>query len=150
MIKQVIILVLVAAVAWLVYQQRRLMFLQTQIGSPDTALSHGALSHSALSQPQLQIQAPTTKLLALTLAVKATPRQLPEGRPLSGQFRVSAPAANAGDIYVADSPASCSTGPRYSINAGQSQEIHISDLAMLYYFGTLNDTLAILAEVTND
>ena len=143
-LERLLLLILTAAVCFVVWRQQKMItqIPPQQIGS--------ALSYGALSQPQLQIQAPKTRLLALTLAIKATPQQLPEGKPLDGQFRVSAPVGNAGVIYVADSPASCSTGPRYSIAAGQSEEIHISNLAMLFYFGTLNDELSILSEVQSN
>ena len=88
-----------------------------------------------------------TRILGITLTVKSEPTQLPEGKPVFRELRVSTPAGNSGDVYLADTPASISTGPRYAIAAGKEQVIKVSEVSSLYYGGTLNDILSIFAEV---
>ena len=88
-----------------------------------------------------------TSILGQTLAIGSEPKQLPYGQPMFGELNVTCPLANSGDVFLADSPVGCSTGPRYVIAAGSEQTIKISEISNLYYFGTADDELAIFAEI---
>lgn len=95
----------------------------------------------------LLTEAKKTRILAQTLTIGSNPNRLPEGKPIHGEVRVSADSSNSGDVYLADSEASISTGPRFTIEAGGSMPIKVTEISSLYYGGTSGDTVSIMAEV---
>ena len=88
-----------------------------------------------------------SSMLGITLSVKDEPKRLPYGQPVYGELKLNTPSTNSGDIYIADSPVSCSTGPRWVIPAGSSETIRVSEISSLYYHGTLGDELSLYAEI---
>jgi hypothetical protein len=140
---ELILLGVVAAVIYLLFRRQpatQLAGVGAYIPAGDTPLL-GSTGAKMLQAPK------ETRMLALTLSVKSEPERLPNGKPAFGELRVSADSGNAGDVYIADTAGACRTGPRFTIEAGDSMPIKASELSKLYYFGTAGDQLSIFAEV---
>jgi hypothetical protein len=92
---------------------------------------------------------PQRGILAITLPVTSTAQQMPYGKTVYGELRVSCPVGNTGSVFIADSPAGCTSGPRYEIAAGDSETIKVTELSSLFFIGTDGDNLSLFSEVEN-
>jgi hypothetical protein len=96
---------------------------------------------------QKQLLPPRKETLAITLTVGSSPIRLPYGRPVNGKCRFTALSTNAGSVFIGDSAASVSSGPRYTLEANDSQDLAVEELSSLYYGGTAGDSLSVFCEI---
>lgn len=90
---------------------------------------------------------PSQAILSVSLPVKATPQQMPYGKTAHNELRLSCPAGNAGSVFVANSSAGCTSGPRYEIASGDQETFKVTEISSLFFIGTAGDTLDIFAEI---
>lgn len=87
-------------------------------------------------------------ILALRLTIGSEPEQLPFAKLTQQSVRFRTPAGNSGDVYLANSYVSANdAGMRYSIPAGNTEKLELSNLDELWISGTLNDYLDLIAEI---
>lgn len=87
-------------------------------------------------------------ILAMRFTVKADPEQLPNRKLIQHCARFRTATGNTGDVYLADCYLSANdTSLRYAIPPGKFDDIKLNKLDDLWYSGTLNDTLDVIAEV---
>ena len=74
--------------------------------------------------------------------------QLPKVRPLFRQARFSTPSTNSDVIYLAGADLeSQSASLRFAIAAGKEFPLPISDLSLIYVYGTADDVLDVICEI---
>lgn len=132
--------VLVVAVGYLIWkdQQKQPIAIATKVGE-DMALPW---NRPTLSYPK------TKKPLAQTFTIGSEPKQFPKGQTVSGVVKVTADDGNAGDIFIGNSYADVLTGQhRYSIFAGDSHDVEVTELSDLWYYGTEGDVVSIITEI---
>ncbi|MFH1031626.1 MAG: hypothetical protein V1767_03555 [Chloroflexota bacterium] len=83
-----------------------------------------------------------TEILSKALVVAAEAKHFPIGKPITGILRVATPSTNAAAVYITGGDKA-----GYAIAAGQSQELRVGDLSLLFYIGTASDILYIFAEI---
>lgn len=77
----------------------------------------------------------------------AKPMQLPAVKPRYSQVRLSAPSTNSGAVYLSDTPVNSeATALRFAVAAGTKFPLKLSDLSLLYAYGTAGDYLDMLCE----
>lgn len=87
-------------------------------------------------------------ILSLRLTVGSEPEQLPNRQLTQHSVRLRTATGNSGDVYLADSYVSANDAEmRYSLPAGSSEKLELSNLDELWYFGTLNDYLYVIGEI---
>lgn len=87
-------------------------------------------------------------ILALRLTVKSNPEQLPDRKLALQSVRFNTPLANTGDVYLANSYVSANDAEmRYALPAGVSEKLKLTNLAELWFSGTLDDYLYVIGEV---
>lgn len=83
------------------------------------------------------------------LTITSEPQQLPKVMPRYEQVRLSTPSGNVGSVYLSGNPAN-SEAPsnRFAIPADARFPLRISDLSLLWAYGTASDVLDLLCETS--
>ena len=73
--------------------------------------------------------------------------QLPAVKPRYSQVRFATPSTNSGAIYLSDTPVNSeATSLRFAVAAGTKFPLKLSDLNLLFAYGTAGDYLDMLCE----
>lgn len=84
------------------------------------------------------------------LQVGAVPIYLPSGMPVS-EVRLITPLANAGAVFLSPSEAAIANpSNRFTIPAGMTLTLHISQLSRICFWGTAGDFLDMFVECKHE
>jgi len=90
-------------------------------------------------------------MFAFRLTLTSEVAQLPSVEPLFNEVRFSTPSTNSNSIYLSDSPVNAvNSGLRFAVAKGKDFPLKLTNLSQLYAYGTSNDVLDVMCEISKE